>query len=631
MNKKDIKALEEFVCEHKRSEEQDFAATLSGNPLVELFFILEHNSYTDGKHIVLDPHFLELFCDDAAWIKTIQFFESVGFKLDFTNRYLTLSWITRAINIHESSHVLYSNFPSIANKIKRGKTYTMILASVSNIIEDSFIDNKTLENYSNSYAYIYLLRILTMFRSRFHEKSTVSENLETTELVDEEKKLIEDILCYFSTKHVYPMFKPKKEKYIKNYINHIEPMFDKAVVSGDPDNRDKLSIEIADYIYKDVLKHSEEDELTEDEEENKRLEEIKQKLKELLFDFEVGTGAFNYEKNEHKGLKTTDVNVVEVTLDDLSSMLNESKEDIYVALNSMLSNSNNSTSIEGYTYEYGSGSITQSKEHKNVSLKEILPGVDTRLKPAYESIKDRYKININSYNRQFTKLLREKHELYGSKKIIGAVLSSKNFADPKERFWQQKEEEIQIPDLAITFMLDGSGSMNDIIDDAKESLIIVHETLKKYEIKHSIVLHKAVFDKLELEHYILLPFNAKKGQEYNILKSILLENTREGLSLLWNVNYYKKINSEHKIIVMISDGVPYHSGTNFEYGPYKSINDAKNARIKLESLGFKVIAIALHGCYEDLIQIYDTVIECNDITKLTGKLLQYISSEIESY
>ena len=49
MNKKDRNALNAFVTEQRRIEDQDFAATFSGNSMIELFFILENNSYTDGK------------------------------------------------------------------------------------------------------------------------------------------------------------------------------------------------------------------------------------------------------------------------------------------------------------------------------------------------------------------------------------------------------------------------------------------------------------------------------------------------------------------------------------------------------------------------------------------------------
>lgn len=633
MNKKDKKVLDEFVCEYKRVEEQDFASTFSGNPLVELFFILENNSYTDGKHIVLDPHMLELFCDDAAWIKTIKFMEHTGFKLDFTNRYLTLSWITKALNIHESSHILYTNFPSIASKGNHGKTFRMLLATVSNIVEDSFIDAKALENYSNSYAYIYLLRVLSLFRSRFLKESTVDENLENINIEEAEKDKISDLLHYYSSKYIYPMFKTEIPEYLEEEIKYLTPLFEDATRNGNPDKRDELSIKIADYLYKDVMKHSDEDDKKENAEEEQKMKELQDKLKELLIDFEIGTGSFNYGNFEHKGLKTSNaISVMEISIDDLSEMLNAASDEVYSALNSFLTNSNLSNELtEGYVYVYENESITKDKQHKGMLLKEILPPVDVRLKPAYDAIKGKYKININSYNRQFTRLLKEKYEVYGSKKIIGAVLSSKNFADPKERFWKQKEEEVEIPNLAITFMLDGSGSMSDIIDDAKKSLIIVHETLKKYEIKHSVVLHQAIYGEPEIQHYILLPFNAKKGQEYSILKSIELENTREGLSLLWNLKYYEKLTAEHKIVVMISDGVPYHEVDEFEYGPPKSMIDARNARMKLESLGFTVIAIALHGCYDELIQIYDTVIDCSDITKLTGKLLQCISNEIAKY
>ena len=633
MNKKDRNALNAFVTEQRRIEEQDFAATFSGNSMIELFFILENNSYTDGKSIVIDPHTQELFCDDSAWIKTIHILKDTGFSLDFTNRQLTLSWITKALNIHESSHVLYTNFPSIATKGKHSKTYTMILATVSNIIEDAFIDAKTIENYSNAYAYVYLFRILSMFRSRFFDDSTINDNLKDVQIENEEKDALSDILHYFSVKHIYPMFEVDVPKYLEKEIDYLSPLFSAATRNGDPCLRDQTSIEITEYLYKEILGKDKDSDEKESEEEQKKINDIIDKLKDLLVDFEIGLGTFNYNNNSHNGLVTSSIKEVKVvSVEELSRMLNEASSDVIQALNSLIESQNKQSEyVIGYEHTYKEGSLSKDRLHKGMLVKEILLPVDNKLKFAYERIKNNYKININSYNRQFTKLLKERYEYYGDKKVIGAILSSKNFADPKRRFWKLKEEETKTPDLCIVFMIDGSGSMRNIIDDAKCSLVMVHETLKTFNIKHSIVLHQALYETNEVDHYILLPFNARNGQEYNIIKPLELENTREGLSLFWVNKYLEKIYSEHKIIVMISDGAPYHYSQTDIYNAPKSILDTRNVRIKLESLGYTVIAVALDGCYNDLTQIYDNVIECNDITKLTGKLLQVISTEIDKY
>ena len=99
-------------------------------------------------------------------------------------------------------------------------------------------------------------------------------------------------------------------------------------------------------------------------------------------------------------------------------MLNEASSDVIQALNSLIESQNKQSEyVIGYEHTYKEGSLSKDRLHKGMLVKEILLPVDNKLKFAYERIKNNYKININSYNRQFTKLLKERYEYYGDKKV----------------------------------------------------------------------------------------------------------------------------------------------------------------------------------------------------------------------
>ena len=86
---------------------------------------------------------------------------------------------------------------------------------------------------------------------------------------------------------------------------------------------------------------------------------------------------------------------------------------------------------------------------------------------------------------------------------------------------------------------------------------------------------------------------------------------------------------------MLSDGAPAHSykndsGRKIDYYPPVSIKDTALAVKKITRRGTGIIAIALStpgedDCYGQLKIMYNDVVACTDIRKLTGQLLRVIS------
>ena len=185
-------------------------------------------------------------------------------------------------------------------------------------------------------------------------------------------------------------------------------------------------------------------------------------------------------------------------------------------------------------------------------------------------------------------------------------------------------------------LIDGSGSMyGERRDSAMISSLILHEVLKKQGIVHAIVEHRAIYNEKRVEHNILIDFNAKNEDKYNILTLDADHGTREGLSLFWASNYLmNNTTNENKLIIVLSDGMPAHSiqGEGCYFPPVSS-KDTANAATKIIKSGIDIIAVALdddsaHSCYDDLNNIYSSVIACTDLKKLTGQLLSIISKKL---
>ncbi|NLC67904.1 MAG: hypothetical protein GX754_03770 [Clostridiaceae bacterium] len=272
--------------------------------------------------------------------------------------------------------------------------------------------------------------------------------------------------------------------------------------------------------------------------------------------------------------------------------------------------------------------------HKDIKINETKPKINLNLKKAYQNIYNRYRININNYNSRFVQLLEARTPMKEEKHLFGAGISSKLLGDPKKRYWYRIIEAMDVPDLAVLLLIDGSGSMFGIRrDSAIISSVILHEVLKKQGISHAIVEHRGYYRYPEIDINILVDFNARKEEKYNIMQIDARGDNRDGLALFWAERYMNQhVHSENKLIIVLSDGVPAHAAD--EYFPPVSVKDTANAVKKIMKRGTNIIAIALDDpdsfdCYDNLKEIYPNIISCNDLSRLTGQLLAVVSKQLQ--
>ena len=139
----------------------------------------------------------------------------------------------------------------------------------------------------------------------------------------------------------------------------------------------------------------------------------------------------------------------------------------------------------------------------------------------------------------------------------------------------------------------------------------------------------------EMTVNILLDFNAREEEKLNIMQLDADDNTRDGLALYWAEKYIcKKSFCENKLIIVLSDGAPCHAYDDY-YGAVAN-KDTANAAKKIMGRGTGIIAVALdNGCedaedstYSNLKEIYPHIVQCTDLKRLTGQLLNIISRQL---
>lgn len=178
---KDIyaEALEKFQCERNREAEEAFARTFSESYDVRLFFINENKAYTDGKNIVVDPAFRDIYKDSECLEKIEELLDWP--QLVSKSPWNSLKMVTRGQTLHESLHLIYSNLPG--NEYKDAeftgfKNGLKVMASISNIIEDAYIEAVGASVYDNISLYL-LFNRLALVLAKKQTAGTSQQRFET--------------------------------------------------------------------------------------------------------------------------------------------------------------------------------------------------------------------------------------------------------------------------------------------------------------------------------------------------------------------------------------------------------------------------------------------------------------------
>jgi hypothetical protein len=639
LKKADTKTLAQFQCEKNRATEELFAQILSERGDLRLFFINENEPYTDGRNIVVDPAYMNLFADRKALGITEQLLCLDG-RIG-KDPWLALSLVTRALTIHESLHIIYSNFPSGAKSDERATApiRLRVLLLLNNIIEDAFIEAAACSIYDNLEPHLLWFRCATCFANtkikstteltfaRLREEAAPQEPGETSVPVFPDTRLIQEYLEYMGCFLLLPMVRqgePAAE--LLPYVEQTKQLFQAAMFEGDPDCRYGYVRQIFDLVEplipaggefaSEFLRQLLAGQKTQNAD-DLSIKPFRQKGRKT----KVYRGFFD-DKDEpyalSEGKWPTDA--LEAFIGDAG----ENKEQIQTMLNA-----------PAIRQEYSGKDFDCARIHQGITIRVERPKINFNLRRAYQNIYDQYRININTYNARFAQLLKGAVDEREEKQLFGSGLDTRHLGDVKRRRWYRQTRGAGIPDLAVLLLLDGSGSMSGRLrEGAITSSLILHEVLRKNRIQHAIVEHRAIYDEPVLEHNILISFAGREEEKYRLLQLQADEGTREGLSLYWAERYLSEQSfAEHKLILMLSDGAPAHRVDDSAYYPPVSTKDTANAVRKITGRGTKLAAIALDRPGQDrnyraLKEMYPSVISCTDLGRLTGQLLNAISREL---
>ncbi len=629
MTKKDAqKLLRQFQCNYNRELEESFAQTFSENEAVRLFFINENEAFTDGRNIVVDPASDNLYYDTKALVNTeiwLGWSETVS-----VDPWCALRIITRAQTIHECLHILYTDFPcgAATDPCCDTKNKKKTMAMISNIIEDAYIEAVGCTVYDNLELYLLFGRVSRLFIThpslgtvyRAFDISAKKEEAEVPPLISYLNYVVDFLL--------YPMVRQGvPEAAVASYVEQTKELLLQGCKMPSPDERYKTCQD----IFKIILPLIPPDEVL---------------LNTDTVSVLVGgskthsavSGTMGAERRKGKAQSVS----TRLFTDSEGSPRNIPSHNGQLAAAASEFAAQKQAALElitaqGFTLSFHGKDFDCAVMHKDVQIIENHPRINLNLQKAYQNIYNRYRINIDSYNGRFLHLLKAQVSVRDEKQLFGAGISSRQLGDVKRRYWYKNSYGIDVPDLAVLLLIDGSGSMHgERRSAAIISSVILHEVLQKQGIAHAVVEHRAEFEEPKIDVNILVDFSGRKEEKLNLMQIDAYGDNRDALALFWAERYInQKTTSQDKLVIVLSDGVPAHDYD--EYYPPVSIKDTANAVAKIQQRGTQIVAVALDNgdpsasCYEMLREIYPSLIDCTDLKRLTGQLLTLVSRSLESY
>ncbi|MDR1615856.1 MAG: VWA domain-containing protein [Syntrophomonadaceae bacterium] len=638
--------LKNFQCERTRQIEENFAQILTERSGIRVFFINENECFTDGRNIIIDPAQNELFADKAALVKAE---ELLGLDNSISSDpWLALKLAARAPNVHESLHIIYSNFPAFDKREKRarGKTRSLVLSLINNIIEDAFIEAAGCSVYDNL-EHLLLWRRVALCCASFQAPGSVrqafensrqtlarapEENKNKAEQETEGKKtkaaeLIMEYLDYMASWLLYPFLAcPEPNLEVRGYVEKTRRLFSDAAVCGVADTRFEYTRRIFDIVEPLIPQEA----TLEASRLESKLHGMKSHAPESA---SIGSNSSRGKDAVITRRLFTDADGIPVPRESVKDKMNSEILRFIKEKHAAQTTPEDEARTEIFT----GGDFDCSNLHRNIKIEVTNPKIMRTLRKAYQNTVNKYRLSINSHIYRLGHILKGSAEEKEEKKLFGSGISSKYLSDVKKRYWHRNSISISVPDAGFLFLIDGSGSMGGSRQKgAMETSVIIHEILKFHDIQHAIVEHRAVYGEPLVTHTIFVSFNSKADEKYNLLTLAAREGTREGLSLFWAEKYINTESScEYKIIVIISDGVPAHGcHESIDYTPPISIKDTADAAKKIIRRGTPIIAIAIDdmgqdNCYRQLKQIYPAVVSCTDINKLAGQLLGLVSKTFQ--
>ena len=622
------KPIREFIERNQMSEEF-FAKIFSKQKNTKLIYEPSNTAYTNGQEIHITPAFQNLYIESAL-------FRQADNMLGYSRKYPKLTFnqsnqiyfISHALLIHECLHIIYTDFTININADKEVEPqHKKLLASIHNIIEDAYIEAAGSIQFKEIKYLLLLLRTLCGLKNNQRTEEEKAHEIRQQPLIRYVNYIIKKIL--------FPVTKQESpQDDIKEIIKKTEPLFYEGISQPSCRLRYYYSKKILDELIKSGIADQGQNEDpgkglqdpntgTQGDPDGSTGDEFE--LDQDLFGRNLSDAFKNPKADNSSSNNTLPEELLKSLQEELQQNPNAEKllEDLQQAMQESQSDTIKDNANQAKT-STKRGADLDSVYNSNVTYQEKTYSPQKKNQADYEQIKHNYKPTIKKYQK-FINSIKSSAEIKEGGYRYGTSIDSSNLADSKKRYWQRKTEDIETPELVVSLLIDGSGSMGGEKElAAKKASIILHEILTSAKINHRIAEFRSMGD-TNAEHNILINYNHKENDKYNLANIDSNGCNRDGLAIRWALNDILKQPQPNKIIIVISDGLPsaYNNYSEAEGDLKGSIKKAKTKKVP-------IIAIALEDetVYQSLKNYYKNILYCKKLEKLPDMLAKIITETL---
>lgn len=531
--------------------------------------------------------------------------------------------LIRGLFAHELGHILFTNqkgYSKFYQKFKYSPNSYKVVKEVANIIEDAAIEPRMMERYPGILRYS-----LAVLRKRQLDRVLPLEQL--LELESQKKvttyAVLRDMLLsyakYGKIKHD-PRDKRSMER-LKLFAPVME-WADGAVCTGDFFCRCRYIEQITEFMKKYFKREQEQDaswgaELLSNSApllgDNSEITPVNQSSRQEL-------------QNELKGVFVAPDDSSDSEAQDLDEQCSSDEKsscDSKLQLEQIINDSAQQIQQEKFDRDLLNQiqNLTMDLDaiHQNIQLDISRPEKNAEryrylckeVSPVIRSMIRQFQQNLFDYQSggKFTGLPYGKH------------LDSKRFAQEDKKFFYNKKLPNDLPMLAISFLLDESGSMEDEhrIDYCQKAAIIFSEFCSALDIPISIYGHSTRMKKVDL--FIYQDFEGVSSDKYRLSSIRSRNGNRDGLPLGVVINHLLKRPEEVKLLFLISDGCPNHLG----YCGKAATKDLQGLAAKCRRKGIIFVAAGIGQDRKPLREIYGShYMDISNLNLLAKQIIRVI-------
>ncbi len=245
----------------------------------------------------------------------------------------------------------------------------------------------------------------------------------------------------------------------------------------------------------------------------------------------------------------------------------------------------------------------------------------------YDRALQQYNIlsNVKKMSRKIESIIKaQSYDTTFKNKQTGKKIYTPSLYRPDKKFFINKQVEETISPLAVTLLIDLSGSMEGRrLHYAKLGAIQLVEFCNKINVPISVYGHDSSGNTVNI--YNFFNFNSSKSKKYSLMNMKAGKGNRDGAAIRFCCEQLDK-REEKKMFVIISDGQP----SAMNYGGFEAENDIHSIMKEYQKKGFIFVSASIGSDRENIRRIYGekNVIDITDLSVLPKTLTKVIKNQI---